>query len=78
METRPELDFLLAHKCDEAQGYYFSKAVPARQFARLLMVAAQRTPAAQAAVISELKHERRREPEPAATSAEAGSLLVTK
>src|SRR3984957_44434 len=36
VETRTELEFLKAHHCDEAQGYYFSKPVPARQFAALL------------------------------------------
>ena len=36
VETRTELEFLKAHHCDEAQGYYFSKPVPARQFASLL------------------------------------------
>jgi EAL domain-containing protein (putative c-di-GMP-specific phosphodiesterase class I) len=37
VETKPELDFLLAHKCDDAQGFYFSRPVPAPEFARLLM-----------------------------------------
>jgi diguanylate cyclase (GGDEF)-like protein/PAS domain S-box-containing protein len=36
VETRTELEFLKAHHCDEAQGYYFSKPVAARQFAALL------------------------------------------
>ncbi len=36
VETLEELDFLRAHHCDEAQGYYFSRPVPAEQFARLL------------------------------------------
>ena len=36
VETREELEFLQAHQCDEAQGYYFSRPVPAGQFARLL------------------------------------------
>jgi diguanylate cyclase (GGDEF)-like protein/PAS domain S-box-containing protein len=36
VETRTEMEFLKAHHCDEAQGYYFSKPVPARQFAELL------------------------------------------
>jgi len=30
------LEFLKAHHCDEAQGYYFSRPVPAEQFAKLL------------------------------------------
>jgi EAL domain-containing protein (putative c-di-GMP-specific phosphodiesterase class I) len=36
VETQEELAFLQAHQCEEAQGYYFSPAVPADQFARLL------------------------------------------
>ncbi|MGB6431307.1 MAG: EAL domain-containing protein [Candidatus Acidiferrales bacterium] len=36
VETREELAFLQAHDCDEAQGYYFSRPVPADQFAKLL------------------------------------------
>jgi EAL domain-containing protein (putative c-di-GMP-specific phosphodiesterase class I) len=36
VETKQELAFLQAHKCDEAQGYYFSKALPSDQFAQLL------------------------------------------
>jgi EAL domain-containing protein (putative c-di-GMP-specific phosphodiesterase class I) len=33
VETREELIFLRAHQCDEAQGYYFSRPMPAEQFA---------------------------------------------
>jgi EAL domain-containing protein (putative c-di-GMP-specific phosphodiesterase class I) len=36
VETEEELTFLQAHHCDEAQGYYFSRPVPAEQFADLL------------------------------------------
>jgi diguanylate cyclase (GGDEF)-like protein/PAS domain S-box-containing protein len=36
VETREELEFLQAHQCDEAQGYYFSRPVPPEQFALLL------------------------------------------
>jgi EAL domain-containing protein (putative c-di-GMP-specific phosphodiesterase class I) len=36
VETREELSFLQAHECDEAQGFYFSRAVHPLQFARLL------------------------------------------
>jgi len=35
VESREQLDFLLAHGVDEAQGYYFSRAVPADAFAAL-------------------------------------------
>jgi diguanylate cyclase (GGDEF)-like protein/PAS domain S-box-containing protein len=36
VETPEEVAFLQAHHCDEAQGYYFSPAVPPQQFAKLL------------------------------------------
>jgi EAL domain-containing protein (putative c-di-GMP-specific phosphodiesterase class I) len=36
VERPEELAFLRAHHCDEAQGYYFSRPVPAQQFAKLL------------------------------------------
>ena len=36
VETPEELAFLQLHHCDEAQGYYFSRPLPALQFARLL------------------------------------------
>ncbi|MGQ0486697.1 MAG: sensor domain-containing protein [Hyphomicrobiales bacterium] len=36
VETPEELVFLRAQHCDEAQGYYFSRPLPAQQFAKLL------------------------------------------
>jgi len=36
VETQAEMDFLQVHRCDEAQGYYFAKPMPAGQFASLL------------------------------------------
>jgi len=36
VETLEELEFLQAHRCDEGQGYYFSRPVPPEQFAKLL------------------------------------------
>jgi diguanylate cyclase (GGDEF)-like protein len=36
VETAEELAFLQAQDCDEAQGYYFSRPVPAEEFAKLL------------------------------------------
>jgi diguanylate cyclase (GGDEF)-like protein len=36
VETLEQLEFLQAHHCDDAQGYYFSRPVPAHQFERLL------------------------------------------
>jgi len=35
VETAEELDFLQSRNCDEAQGFYFSPAVPPREFVRL-------------------------------------------
>ncbi|MDR7308669.1 EAL domain-containing protein [Rhodoferax saidenbachensis] len=36
VETRAQLDFLLAHDCDEMQGYYFSKPLPQDELKELL------------------------------------------
>jgi diguanylate cyclase (GGDEF)-like protein/PAS domain S-box-containing protein len=36
VETAESLEFLKAQNCDEAQGYYFSRPVPAEAFAKLL------------------------------------------
>ena len=36
VETLEELEFLQAHECDEAQGYYFSRPVLPGPFAKLL------------------------------------------
>jgi diguanylate cyclase (GGDEF)-like protein len=36
VETEQELLFLEQRRCDEAQGYYFSRPVPAREFEKLL------------------------------------------
>jgi diguanylate cyclase (GGDEF)-like protein/PAS domain S-box-containing protein len=41
VETREQVDFLNAHACDELQGFYFKKPLPADQFTELLM--AQKT-----------------------------------
>jgi diguanylate cyclase (GGDEF)-like protein/PAS domain S-box-containing protein len=38
VETAEDLAFLKAQGCDEGQGYYFSRPVPANQFAKLLAV----------------------------------------
>lgn len=38
VETAEELEFLRAQHCDQAQGYYFSRPVPAKQFAVLLRI----------------------------------------
>jgi len=37
VETAEDLAFLRAHGCDEVQGFYFSRPVPAEQFSRLLI-----------------------------------------
>jgi EAL domain-containing protein (putative c-di-GMP-specific phosphodiesterase class I) len=36
VETQEQLEFLRAHQCEEAQGYYFSRPVAPRQFGILL------------------------------------------
>jgi EAL domain-containing protein (putative c-di-GMP-specific phosphodiesterase class I) len=37
VESAEELAFLKANDCDEAQGYYFSRPVPAEEFVKLLV-----------------------------------------
>jgi EAL domain-containing protein (putative c-di-GMP-specific phosphodiesterase class I) len=36
VETREQADFLRNHACDELQGFYFNRPLPAQQFAELL------------------------------------------
>jgi EAL domain-containing protein (putative c-di-GMP-specific phosphodiesterase class I) len=36
VETKEQLEFLLANRCEEAQGYFFSPPVPERKFVKLL------------------------------------------
>jgi EAL domain-containing protein (putative c-di-GMP-specific phosphodiesterase class I) len=36
VETRAQLDYLRAQGCDEMQGYFFGRPLPAEEFARLL------------------------------------------
>ena len=38
VETQEQLDFLRAHGCDEFQGYYAHKPMPADEFAQLLQI----------------------------------------
>jgi diguanylate cyclase (GGDEF)-like protein/PAS domain S-box-containing protein len=38
VETAEEMAFLKAQACDEAQGYFFSRAVAAEQFAKMIQV----------------------------------------
>jgi len=44
IETSEQLDFLKSQECEEGQGYYYSRPVPAEEFAGLM--AAKRTPQA--------------------------------
>jgi EAL domain-containing protein (putative c-di-GMP-specific phosphodiesterase class I) len=37
VETSEQLDYLRRHGCDEMQGYYFSRPLPAREFEQLLI-----------------------------------------
>jgi diguanylate cyclase (GGDEF)-like protein/PAS domain S-box-containing protein len=43
VETQAQLKFLRAHHCDEAQGYFFSRPVPAAQFAEILKAGVSET-----------------------------------
>ncbi|HYM99002.1 MAG TPA: EAL domain-containing protein, partial [Aestuariivirgaceae bacterium] len=36
VETQEQVDFLRQHSCNEFQGYYFNKPVPAETFAQLM------------------------------------------
>ena len=36
VETREQAEFLRRNACDELQGFYFNKPVPAEQFGELL------------------------------------------
>lgn len=38
IETKKQLEFIKEHKCDKAQGYYFSKPVPVEEIEKLLSV----------------------------------------
>lgn len=38
VETQQQLAFLQTNECDEAQGYYFSRPVLPKQFAKLLEI----------------------------------------
>jgi EAL domain-containing protein (putative c-di-GMP-specific phosphodiesterase class I) len=37
VETGEQLDYLRRHGCDEMQGYYFSRPLPAHEFEQLLI-----------------------------------------
>jgi EAL domain-containing protein (putative c-di-GMP-specific phosphodiesterase class I) len=37
VENAEDLAFLRANDCDDAQGYYFSRPVPAEEFVKLLV-----------------------------------------
>ena len=36
IESQPQLDFLRSHACAEGQGFYYSRPLPAAEFAKLL------------------------------------------
>jgi EAL domain-containing protein (putative c-di-GMP-specific phosphodiesterase class I) len=36
VETKEQAEFLRAHACDELQGFYFNRPLPAYQFAQLM------------------------------------------
>jgi EAL domain-containing protein (putative c-di-GMP-specific phosphodiesterase class I) len=62
VETLDELRFLQAHRCEEAQGYYFSRPVPPEQFAMLLQSGIQEPTIAvqRSAISSQPGHEQLR------------------
>jgi EAL domain-containing protein (putative c-di-GMP-specific phosphodiesterase class I) len=37
VETGEQAEFLREHACDEIQGFYFNKPMPAEQFTQLLL-----------------------------------------
>ena len=43
VETAEQYAFLLAQQCDEGQGYYFGRSMPAGEFARLLVSGISKT-----------------------------------
>jgi diguanylate cyclase (GGDEF)-like protein/PAS domain S-box-containing protein len=49
VETKQEMEFLRAHQCGQAQGYYFSRPVPPEQFRHLLRTESGRRPPARSA-----------------------------
>ena len=40
VETRDQAEFLRTHACDELQGFYFKKPLPADEFTKLLLAQA--------------------------------------
>ena len=51
VETEEQLDYLRRHRCDEIQGYYFSRPVPAAQFEAMLQDEKRLAPAPDAVVL---------------------------
>ena len=43
IETRDQAEFLRQHACDELQGFYFNRPLPADQFEQLLQAQAAGT-----------------------------------
>ncbi|MDP4030116.1 MAG: EAL domain-containing protein [Gallionella sp.] len=44
VETKEQLEFLIAHGCDDIQGYFFSRPLPQEECARLLAAGGFSTP----------------------------------
>jgi EAL domain-containing protein (putative c-di-GMP-specific phosphodiesterase class I) len=40
VETKEQAEFLRTHACDELQGFYFKRPLPADQFTQLLLAQA--------------------------------------
>ncbi|QBE62067.1 bifunctional diguanylate cyclase/phosphodiesterase [Pseudoduganella lutea] len=47
VESLAQLEFLRAHGCDEMQGYYFSRPLPAEEFERMIQSGSTLAPAAE-------------------------------
>jgi EAL domain-containing protein (putative c-di-GMP-specific phosphodiesterase class I) len=43
VETAQDMAFLKAHDCDNAQGFFFSRPVPAEEFSKLFRCATDAT-----------------------------------
>jgi len=55
VETAEEAAFLRSHQCEEAQGYFFSRPVPADQFATLLKNGISESNSAPSAIRQQLR-----------------------
>ena len=45
VESRPQLEYLRRNRCDEIQGFYFSRALPALELGQMIVAGAGLPPA---------------------------------